>query len=140
MRGLVTVVAAKSFAEVAEGVKATIAAYVLALDDGRTDDVLATFCSDGSADIPGLGSHRGHEELRAAYDAVKPQAPQRHLVLNTLVTEWSDNEAKATSDVLFLMPMAGRWSVLLVGRYTDELHCKDDAWRFHSRKAEWLET
>jgi hypothetical protein len=129
----------KTFADVAEGVKAAIAAYTLSLDDGDTDGVLATFCSDGSADIPGLGSHRGHDELRAAYDAVKPQLPQRHLVLNTLVTDWNDHEAKATSDVLFMMPMEGRWSVLLVGRYTDELHCKDDTWRFHSRKAEWLD-
>ena len=29
-----------TFAEVAEGVRAAIAAYTLALDDGRTDDVV----------------------------------------------------------------------------------------------------
>jgi hypothetical protein len=130
---------AKTFADVAEGVKAAIAAYTLALDDGRTADVVATFCSDGSADIPGLGAHQGHDALTAAYDAVKPQAPQRHLVLNTLVSDWTDHTATAVSDVLFMMPAGGRWSVLLVGRYTDELHCKDDVWRFHRRKAEWLE-
>ena len=52
-----------TYAEVAEGVQRTIAAYTQALDDGRTDDVVATFCLDGSCDIPGLGSHQGHEEL-----------------------------------------------------------------------------
>ena len=52
---------ALSFADVAEGVRAAIAAYTLALDDGRTDDVIATFCTDGSCDIPGLGTHQGHE-------------------------------------------------------------------------------
>ena len=31
-----------TFAEVAEGVRATIAAYTQALDDGRTDDTVAT--------------------------------------------------------------------------------------------------
>jgi hypothetical protein len=128
-----------TFADVAEGVKAAIAAYTQAMDDGRTDDVVATFCPDGSADIPGLGSHQGHDALRAAYDAVKPKAPQRHLVLNTLVTDWDDHKATASSDVLFLMQMEGRWSVLLVGRYTDELHCKDGVWRFHHRKAAWVE-
>ena len=38
---------AMTFADVAEGVRATLAAYTHALDDGRTDDVVATFCPDG---------------------------------------------------------------------------------------------
>ena len=36
-----------SKADVAEGIRAAIATYTQALDDGRTDDVVATFCSDG---------------------------------------------------------------------------------------------
>ena len=42
-------------ADVAEGVRAAIATYTQALDDGRTDDVVATFCPDGSCEMPGLG-------------------------------------------------------------------------------------
>ena len=53
-----------TYAEVVEGVRATIAAYTQALDDGRTDDVVATFCPDGVCDIPGMGTHRGHDALR----------------------------------------------------------------------------
>ena len=34
----------RMYAEVAEGVRATLATYTQALDDGRTDDVVATFC------------------------------------------------------------------------------------------------
>jgi hypothetical protein len=45
-------------ADVAEGVRAAIATYTQALDDGRTDDVVATFCPDGSCEMPGLGSSR----------------------------------------------------------------------------------
>ena len=56
-----------TFADVAEGVRAAIAAYTLALDDGRTDDVVATFCVDGVVDIPGLGTHVGHDALREAF-------------------------------------------------------------------------
>jgi hypothetical protein len=51
---------ALTYADVAEGVKAALAAYTQALDDGRTDDVVATFCPDGACEIPGLGHHRGH--------------------------------------------------------------------------------
>ena len=49
-----------SYTDVVEGVRAALAAYTHALDDGRTDDVVATFCADGGVEIPGLGIHEGH--------------------------------------------------------------------------------
>jgi hypothetical protein len=122
-----------SYAEVDAGVRAAIAAYTHALDDGRTDDIVATFCPDGSCDMPGLGTPEGTAALRAAYDAVKPRIPQRHVVSNTLVTEWDDREATATSDVVFLLRRDDGWTVQLVGRYHDVLHREGGAWRFHRR-------
>ena len=92
-----------SFADVAEGVRATIAAYTQALDDGRTDDVVATFCPDGLIYLPGMGTHEGHDALRTAYAGWAPRRPQRHLVLNTHVSDWSDDEATAVSDVIFIL-------------------------------------
>jgi hypothetical protein len=127
-----------TYGEVAEGVKRTLAAYTQALDDGRTDDVVATFCADGGVDIPGLGSHQGHDALRQAYDRVAPRKPQRHLVLNTLLTDWSEQEVTAVSDVVFLFRGDGGWSVQLVGRYTDTLHAEAGSWLFHHRAAEFL--
>ncbi|MCU1486791.1 MAG: hypothetical protein JWN67_3537 [Actinomycetia bacterium] len=125
-----------TFADVAEGVRATIARYTLALDDGRTDDVVATFCPDGSIVLPGMGTHEGHDALRTAYDSWKPRRPQRHLIVNTLVHEWSDAEARATSDMVFLLQgKEGGWSIQLVGRYDDVLHNDDGTWRFHHRAA-----
>ena len=125
-------------AEVDAGVRATIAAYTLALDDGRTDDVVATFCTDGSVDIPGLGAHEGHDALRAAYIKVEPKWHQRHLVVNTLITDWNDNEASATSDFVFLLKGDTGWSVQVVGRYHDTLHNDGGTWRFHHRAAEFV--
>ena len=127
-----------TFAQVAEGVRATIAAYTQALDDGRTDDVVATFCADGGCDIPGLGTYEGRDALRAAYDKWKPRRPQRHLVLNTLVTDWTEHEAHATSDVVFLLQGDAGWAIQLVGRYDDTLHRDGDAWRFHRRAATFV--
>jgi hypothetical protein len=129
---------ARTFADVSEGVRATIAAYTQALDDGRTDDVVATFCADGGCDIPGLGAYEGHDALRAAYAKWTPRRPQRHLVVNTLVTEWSDDEAIAVSDVVFLLLGDAGWSIQLVGRYEDTLHPDGDAWRFHRRAASFV--
>jgi len=124
-----------TFAEVAEGVRATIAAYTQALDDGRTDDVVATFCPDGVCDIPGMGTHEGHDALRAAYAEWAPRRPQRHLVLNTLVTERGNDEAEAISDVVFILQGKSGWAIQLVGRYHDTLHRDGGTWRFHRRVA-----
>jgi hypothetical protein len=127
-----------SFADVAEGVRATIAAYTQALDDGRTDDLVATFCPDGGCDIPGLGAYEGHDELHAAYARWTPRRPQRHLVVNTLVTDWNDRAAKAVSDVVFLLQGDAGWAIQLVGRYEDLLHRDGGTWRFHRRAATFV--
>ena len=127
-----------SYADVVEGIRATLAAYTHALDDGRTDDIVATFCPDASVDIPGMGAHEGHDALREAYARVAPKRPQRHVVVNTLVTDWNDHEATAMSDVLFLFLGDEGWSIRLVGRYHDTLHHDGHAWRFHRRAASFV--
>ena len=128
-----------TYADVVEGVRAAIATYTHALDDGRTDDVVATFCPDGVCDIPGMGTHEGHDALRAAYTRWKPRKPQRHLVVNTLVTDWTEHEATAVSDVVFLLQGDAGWAVQIVGRYHDTLHAAGDGtWRFHRRAATFV--
>jgi len=121
-----------------EGIRQTIAAYTQALDDGRTDDLVATFCRDGSVDIPFIGAHQGHDALREIYAKLVPQVPQRHLVMNTLVVDADEHEARAVSDIVFLLRGESGWSVQLVGRYTDTLHHTDVGWRFHHRAAEFV--
>jgi hypothetical protein len=128
----------QSYAEVAAGVTATLAAYAHALDDGRTGDVVDTFCPDGSVDIPGLGVHEGHEALRVAYAKWVPRRPQRHVVANIHVTTGADGAAQAVSDVLFLLEGDDGWAVQVVGRYSDVLHLHGDRWRFHRRTAEFV--
>jgi hypothetical protein len=127
-----------TYAEVVEGIRATIAAYTHALDDGRTDDIVATFCPDGTCEIPGMGTHVGHDALRTAYARWKPRRPQRHLVVNTLVTDWNDHEATAISDVIFLLHGDSGWAIQIVGRYHDTLHHDDGSWRFHHRAAKFV--
>jgi hypothetical protein len=124
---------ALSRAEVAEGVRATIAVYTQALDDGRTDDLVATFCADGGCDIPGVGSPKGHAALRQAFAALEPSTPQRHLVVNTAITGWGDDEVTAISDFVFLVPGDPLWGVRVVGRYQDTLHRDGTRWLFHQR-------
>ena len=96
--------------EVSEGVRAALALYTQALDDGRTDDVVATFCPDGVCKNPGMGTHAGHEALRQAYTKWAPRRPQRHLVLNTVVETWGEDEATAVSDVVFILLGEDGWT------------------------------
>jgi hypothetical protein len=127
-----------TYADVAEGVRAAIAVYTQALDDGRTDDIVATFCSDGRCDLPGMGTHIGHDALRQAYSKWTPRRPQRHLVVNTVVGDWNEHEATASSDVVFLLLEDAGWGIKLVGRYDDVLHSDDGTWRFHRRRATFV--
>ena len=127
-----------TFADAAEGIRATLAAYAQALDDGRTDDVVATFCPDGACEIPGLGTHEGHDALRQAFAEWVPRRPQRHVVVNTYLTDWDGGVARASSDVLFLLKGEEGWSIKLVGRYHDVLHHSNGTWHFHRRTAEFV--
>lgn len=128
------------FADVAEGVRRALATYTHALDDGRTDDVVATFCADGGCDIPGLGVHEGHDALRAAYSGWQPPRPVRHVIANTEITSWTADDASATSDVVVLARSRdGVWAVQVVGRYHDTLRRDGHSWRFHRRVAEFVQ-
>jgi len=94
--------------------------------------------ADGVAEFPGIGTFEGHDALREAYAGWKPVRPQRHLVLNTLVTDWNDHEAKAISDVVFVLKGESGWAIQLVSRYHDTLHHDDGTWKFHHRTAEFV--
>ena len=89
--------------------------------------------------------HPGHGHPRRPRRAArrrttkwKPRRPQRHLVVNTLVTDWNDHEATAISDVIFLLQGDAGWAIQVVGRYHDTLHNDDGTWRFHRRAAEFV--
>jgi hypothetical protein len=128
-----------TYAQASAGVRDVIAAYCQALDDGRIDDVVATFCPDGAVELPGLGLAKGHDAIRALYSRFTPGRPTRHVVVNTHVTEWTDHQARAVSDLLVIARGRPDWAVQLVGRYYDALHHSDEGWRFHARTLEFVE-
>jgi hypothetical protein len=56
-------------------------------------------------------------------------------VLNTLVTDWNDDEAHVSSDVVFCFQGDSGWKIQMVGRYQDTFHHDDGTWRIHHRLA-----
>ena len=129
-----------------EQIRNAIAAYCQALDDGRTDDVVALFCDDAKIDLPGQGVFEGTAAIAEAYAGWVPRRPQRHLVLNTVISDpMPDGRVQAVSDLVFLLKLRNpeqsqdpaAWAVQLVGRYDDVFRQDDGVWRIHRRRAEF---
>src|SRR5262245_13569754 len=121
------------YADAVARIRDTIAAYAQAVDDGRVEDVVATFLPDGTASFPGSEVLRGHDAIRATYGKM-PAGMGRHVVLNTCVTDFDGASATVTSDLLFLVKREKDWTVKMVGRYTDRLRASGEAWLFASRE------
>jgi uncharacterized protein (TIGR02246 family) len=127
-----------SEAEVRAGVQAAIAGYAQALDAGRVEDVVDLFTPDGVSEIAGTSTFEGHDAIRAAYSGFVPKRPQLHLVSNTVLTSWTDDEATAISDLVFFQRGSSGWAVRIVGRYHDTLRRHEGAWRFQRRVATFM--
>lgn len=125
-------------ASVTAGVHAAIAAYAQALDAGRNDDVAELFVPDGVAEIAGMATFEGQDAIREGYAAFAPTQPQLHLVANTVVTSFSEDEATAVSNLAFFQRGESGWAVQLVGRYDDALRRHDGAWKFQRRVTTFL--
>lgn len=119
--------------DVTAGVLNTIATYVHALDQGRTDDLVALFADDAVVDIMGQGVMEGRDAIHAGYLLTVPTGPQLHMIVNVRVTPSADDEATAVSDLALLKRGESGWGVQLTGRYQDTLRLCDGSWLF-SRK------
>ena len=131
-------IATATFAEVAEQIRALLAALAQAQDDGRTDDMVSLYAADGVVDVPGLGTFAGAGALREAFAGWAPKVPQRHIVTNTLVTEWDSDTARAVSDVVFIQRGDSGWAVATVARYHDTFRNSEGTWTLARRSMQFI--
>ncbi|GLY38900.1 hypothetical protein Amsp01_049240 [Amycolatopsis sp. NBRC 101858] len=131
-----------SFAAVYAGVEATIAEHAHAQDEGRVADMVALYWPDGVVEIPGMATLSGVEAIREAFSQAAwqpdPAHPRRHIVANTVVTEWTGHEAKATSDVVMLRFDGTAWAPAIVARYHDEFGESGGRWLLRRRSDEYV--
>ncbi|MBB3665601.1 3-phenylpropionate/cinnamic acid dioxygenase small subunit [Prauserella sediminis] len=127
-----------TFAEVAEELRAIIAAHAQAQDDGRADDLTALYHPQGSFTVPGVGTYEGTETIRETWKAWAPTRLQRHVITNTVITEWSAEQAKATSDVVMLTHSDAGWAVGIVARYFDTFRNSGAGWKIWRRDEEFF--
>lgn len=122
-----------SAAEALAGVQTAIAAYTHALDAGRTEVIPELFTEDGVAEITGQGTFEGRDAIGKAFAAFTPQAPQLHLVGNTILTSPPGDEVTAGSSLVFFVRGEAGWAVQLVGSYEDTLVREGGVWKFRKR-------
>jgi uncharacterized protein (TIGR02246 family) len=118
---------------VAAAVRDVIARHAQAQDGGRADDVVALYTKDGVLELPGTGPIEGHDALLATFRGWAPARPQVHLVSNTVLTSWTEQDAVAASDVVFVQRGESGWAVQVVAHYQDTFRCEDGAWRLRHR-------
>ncbi|MGI5460230.1 nuclear transport factor 2 family protein [Streptomyces sp. CA-249302] len=120
------------------GVQSIIATYAQNIDTGNTDVVADLFTEDGVAEIEGQGTFEGRETIRKVYGQFSPQAPQLHMVGNTVLTSEPGEEVTATSSLVFFARGEEGWGVQLVGTYEDTAVLVDGEWKFRRRVTKFL--
>jgi hypothetical protein len=126
--------------EAREGVRDTLARYVIGTDSGRMEDFLALFPEDGVFVLPDGTSATGPagivamlQEMNQAYKPNEVWAPLylRHNITTTLIDLVSPTEAKVEAYFVVSTDRGiDHW-----GRWIDELHKHEDGrWLFHRRE------
>jgi ketosteroid isomerase-like protein len=127
-----------SYAEVFAGVYTTVAAHSQAQDAGDTDGIMAWYTPDAILEVPGMGVFEGADAIRAAWDKWKPQGLQRHMPVNVVITDWNAEQARATTDVVFIAKGEAGLAVQIVARYHDEFRPVDGKWLLSRRADEYI--
>jgi len=127
-----------TYAEVFAGVYATVAAHAQHQDAGNTDGIMALYTPDAVLEVPQMGVYQGADVIRAAWDDWKPKGLQRHMPVNIVITDWNDEAARATTDVVFIAQGEAGWSVQIVARYYDEFRPVDGKWLLSRRADEYI--
>jgi len=127
-----------TYAEVFAGVYTTVAAHSQYQDAGDTDAIMALYTPDAVLEVPGMGAYQGADVIRAAWDDWKPKGLQRHMPVNIVITDWDDEHARATTDVVFIARGDSGWSVQIVARYLDEFRRDGEKWLLSRRADEFI--
>lgn len=110
----------------AEGIRHTLAEYCQAIDDGRADEWSDLFQPETTFIVDGLGAFSGRDSARTFVEgsldalAARGISGTKHLTINTVLAI-DGQQATAVSDFALMVPGAGMFTAIALGRYTDEL-------------------
>ncbi len=124
----------------AEEIRNLVLWYGFCVDNGKLEDLVATFVPDGAWDSTdnGHGRHIGHEAMRAFFGKF-PDLRQayHHLVSSPMFLDIGPDDAHAIVTYTSRIMFNGRNDVVLeAGRYHDHYVRAADGWRFRERVLE----
>jgi ketosteroid isomerase-like protein len=99
---------------------------------------MALYTPDAVLEVPGMGVYEGADVIRAAWDEWKPKGLQRHMPVNVVITDWDAEQARATTDVVFIAQGDSGWSIQIVARYHDVFRHVDGKWLLTVRADEYI--
>jgi 3-phenylpropionate/cinnamic acid dioxygenase small subunit len=113
-------------------IRQTLARYCFLIDDGRFDDLVEWFTTDGTfvvRGVPLVGKDAIREWLRTNH---VPHKRGKHLTTNVVI-DVDGNRAHCEADFLFLNFVDGQITPAFTGRYTDDFVKADGRWLFERR-------
>ena len=119
-----------------EEIRELHARYCLTIDNGRYEEWINCFTTDGVFESPRFGRHAGTDGLKkfaAMYKESLGGARVLHVVTNHTF-EISGSTGSGTCYLLYYHCKDGRVQQTTVGYYTDKLRKTDAGWRFESRQ------
>ena len=118
-----------------EKIRRTIARFCHFTDQGDFDNWVRLFADDGCIVLMGQ-EHRGHAALRAFIELDQtPELRGLHLTTDSVI-EIAGNEAKVSSNFIFIAEGKTASVVVAAGRYHDILVSVGDDWLFARRETE----
>ena len=126
-----------TFAEVFAGVYTTVAAHSQHQDAGNTNGIMALYRRTRSSRYRGWASSRVRTRSGRPGTAGSPGGCSAHAV-NIVITDWADEEARATTEMVFLAQGETGWSVQIVARYQDVFRPVDGRWLISRRADEYI--
>jgi hypothetical protein len=121
-----------------EGIRDTVAAYTVAGDGFRLDELAALFTEDGVLEVKGRSSAKGRQAIieMLASSSTRRRPPEerffiRHFVTNLHFTRLEPDRIETSAYFLVLTPRGpDHW-----GRYRDVMVREGDRWLFEHRLA-----
>lgn len=126
----------------AEGIRYLLAEYSHAIDSGRAEDWGMLFCADALFRLDGLGELAGRDTVRqfvtGALDSLAAHGISgiNHVTYNSAI-DLEGDRARVTSDFTVLVPAAGAFTPIAVGKYLDVLTFSG-RWLFSERRISWF--
>ncbi|MBW8825781.1 MAG: nuclear transport factor 2 family protein [Acidobacteria bacterium] len=111
------------------GVNDLFARYARTMDDRRLDDCLALFADDAIL-VVGGNTHTGKTQIRAWMATLSGSRAGRHLTVNVIVDADDQGHTVADADFAFVRPGPDGPSIVVLGRYHDEVALIEGTWRF----------